>query len=42
MPELPEVETVAAVLRNSIIGQRIVSGRLLTKQLARVNPKNFS
>ncbi|HEU4436857.1 MAG TPA: bifunctional DNA-formamidopyrimidine glycosylase/DNA-(apurinic or apyrimidinic site) lyase, partial [candidate division Zixibacteria bacterium] len=41
-PELPEVETVAAGLRNSIIGQRIVSGRLLTKQLARVNPKNFS
>jgi len=36
------VETVAAGLRNSIVGQRIASGRLLTKQLARVNPKNFS
>lgn len=42
MPELPEVETVAAGLRNSIVGQRIASGQLLTKQLARVNPKNFS
>jgi formamidopyrimidine-DNA glycosylase len=41
MPELPEVETVAAGLRNSIVGQRIVSGRLLSKQLTRVNPKNF-
>ncbi|MGH8003134.1 MAG: bifunctional DNA-formamidopyrimidine glycosylase/DNA-(apurinic or apyrimidinic site) lyase [Limisphaerales bacterium] len=42
MPELPEVETVAAGLRNLIIGQRIDSARILTKQLARVNPKNFS
>lgn len=42
MPELPEVETVTAGLRNSIVGQRIRSARLLTKQLARVNPKNFS
>jgi formamidopyrimidine-DNA glycosylase len=42
MPELPEVETVAAGLRNSIVGQRIASGRLLSKQLTRVNPKNFS
>jgi formamidopyrimidine-DNA glycosylase len=41
MPELPEVETVAAGLRLSIIGQHIVSGRLLTKQLVRVNPNNF-
>ncbi len=36
------METVAAGLRNSIIGQRIVFARLLTKQLKRVNPKNFS
>lgn len=36
------METVAAGLRHSIIGQRIVSGRLLTKQLVRVNPKDFS
>jgi formamidopyrimidine-DNA glycosylase len=42
MPELPEVETVVAGLRSFIVGQRIRSARLLTKQLARVNPKKFS
>ena len=42
MPELPEVETVAAGLRNAIVGQRIRSARLVTKQLKRVNPTNFS
>ncbi len=36
------METVAAGLRRSIVGQHIASARLLTKQLARGNPKNFS
>ncbi len=36
------METVAAGLKNSIVGQRIGWARILTKQLARVNPKNFS
>ncbi len=36
------METVAEGLRNSIVRQRIVSTRILTKQMARVNPKNFS
>lgn len=42
MPELPEVETVVAGLRRVIVGQRIARARLLTRQLKRVNPKNFS
>lgn len=42
MPELPEVETVVTGLRNVIVGQRVASARLLSKQLFRFNPKNFS
>ncbi len=41
MPELPEVETVVAGLRNAIVGQKIVRAELLTRQLLRINPPDF-
>jgi len=42
MPELPEVETVVKGLQSFIVGQHIVKAQLLTKQLSRINSKDFS
>ncbi len=42
MPELPEVETVARGLRELILGQQILSAKLLGAKHKAENPRNFS
>ena len=42
MPELPEVETVVRQLRKTVVGKRIVSGRIYRQKIVRhVTPRSF-